>query len=387
MSRLISYVIVFVVGFIVCLYAMLSLYGKPARFSGISSGQTFHGAPAAVRAGSNPVATAAKKVSAYVVNIDTISRGETSPFGLFFGIGPEEQKGQGSGVIFSPDGYILTNWHVVRGAETLTVTLQNGKQYPAKQIGVDQRSDLAVIKIQANNLPYATFADSDDVKVGDWVIAVGSPLGFEFSVTAGVVSAIRHGDEGQQGLIQTDAAINQGNSGGALSDLAGNLVGINEKIATTSGGSVGLGFAIPSNTAKRVAEQLVEHGKIIRPWFGISYGPYSEELRNHLTQRGIRNLPKPGGAYIGEVVPGGPADRAGLRPGDIVLKLDGKPISATGRSENGKITIAGEVSKLKIGQRVTLEVWQIATGRTTKMNIRLEEAPAEVPERGIPGMP
>ena len=305
-----------------------------------------------------------------------------------------EEVIQASGVIFSADGYILTNNHVVEDAEKLTVTLENGKKFPAKLVGRDPQTDLAVVKIDARGLQAATFANSNTLQVGDWVIAVGSALTYKFTVTVGVVSAIRHAgevDRGKlpiEGIIQTDAAINFGNSGGALADLNGNLVGINTAIASPSGGNVGIGFAIPSNTAKRIAEQLVKHGKVERPyvaprpgsaraWIGITYGGYNEQVRTQLEGFGIRNLPKEDGVIIGEVAVGSPAARAGLQPEDIILKFNGKPISGSMRPERGRVVLADEMRKAKPGDRIMLEVWHAQTGREGAVVVRPVEVPPE----------
>lgn len=403
MKKFISYFAVFCLGFIVCAWVILTLYGPPGQFAQVSESHSPRPSVSFVKPGPNVVRDAAKKVSEYVVNIDTVGRPITvNPFGdlpEFFGFkfGPEEiiPRGQASGVIFSPDGYILTNNHVVADAQKLVVTLENGKQYDAKLIGRDPVTDLAVIKINARGLKYATFGDSSSLQVGDWVIAVGSALGFKGTVTVGVVSAIRRAEDigGQlpvEGIIQTDAAINRGNSGGALADLNGNLVGINTAIATPSGGNVGIGFAIPSNVAKRVAQQLVKHGKVERPyvaprpgqkkpraWIGIAYSGYTAKERAILESYGLRNLPKEEGVIIREVVSGSPAAKAGLEPEDIILKINGKPISGSLRPEPGKVTLADEIRKAKPGDRVTLEVWRARTGRKGIVVVRPVEPPPD----------
>lgn len=380
MNRVASHVAVFVLGFLVCAWSINHFYGAPSSYTAQSGGPVSHVGLKIARGQDNPVSAAAKQVSQYVVNIDTIGRPmPSSPYEQFFGQ-PGPRTGQGSGVIFTPDGYIATNNHVVQNASQLTVTLDNGKRYRARLIGRDQRTDLAVVKIDARNLPYATFADSDTAQVGDWVIAVGSPLGFESTVTVGVISALQRNLGGMisERLIQTDASINPGNSGGALADLDAKVVGINTIIASTSGGSVGIGFAIPSNVVRRVADKLKAEGKIAHPWLGISYMPLNA-LRESTEGRG---LPVVGGdgIVIQGALPGSPAERAGLVRGDVIRKINGKPISPDVKPSRGKVILADEIEKLKVGDRVTLEVLQAATGRTKTITIKLAEMPLELPQ-------
>lgn len=392
MKRFLSYFIVFILGFLVCAAVLRNFYGTP---TGSSNPVSVVNAPLGgldiTQSGANEVRQAASIVSRYVVNIDTVGRPVRGPsdfFGFQFGV-PEEviPKGQASGVIFTPDGYMLTNNHVVEGAAELKVTLYDGKQYSAKLIGRDPKTDLAVIKVDARNLPYAKFADSNKEQVGDWVVAVGNALGLGPTVTVGVVSAKRSefdiGGKTFHALIQTDAAINRGNSGGALADINGNLVGINVAIASTSpgGGNIGIGFAIPSNTAKMIAEQLVKEGKITRPWLGIGYGPYNETRREYLRRIGVRNLPKEDGAEVGVIYQGSPAAQTGLQPGDIILKINGNPVSSTAKSEKGRVTIANEVSKAKVGDRITLQVWHSKDGRIGTVAVRAGEMPVDFGEQ------
>jgi len=389
MKKLISYVLVFCLGFIVCAWAINRFQGGSG--AGIQSVNAPRGGVGLLRGGSNQVREAAAMISEYVVNIDTIGRPirrETGFFGFPFGE-PEEiiPRGQASGVVFSPNGYILTNNHVVEGATKLVVTLYSGKQYPARLIGRDPKTDLAVVKIDATGLKYARFGDSNTLAVGDWVIAVGNALGLGPTVTIGVVSANKRGPINIDGkvleqVIQTDAAINQGNSGGALADINGNLVGINTAIASTApgGGSIGIGFAVPSSIARRIAEQLVKTGKVKRPWLGIRYAPYNAEFRRMLEARGVRNLPSEDGAMIVEVYQASPAAEAGLQPQDLILKINGRKVSGSGKAERGMVTIADEVENVKIGDRITLEVMHASTGRKGTIAVTIGEMPADFGE-------
>lgn len=255
---------------------------------------------------------------------------EGTPFEDFFsfprGQMPEQRReGMGSGAIIRPDGYIVTNNHVVEGAEELQVKLLDGSRYDAEIIGTDPQTDLAVIKVDADNLPSISLGSSDNLKVGQWVMAFGSPLSADLSntVTAGIISAVgrlSQGAEGVQTFIQTDAAINPGNSGGPLVDLQGRLIGINTAIISRTGGYQGIGFAIPVNTMKTVTEQLIENGRVEHAQLGIQYGPASESLVKAL------DLPR-GAALVADVMQGTAADQAGIEPGDVIVEMDGKKLT------------------------------------------------------------
>ena len=240
-------------------------------------------------------------------------------------LNPEPVRGVGSGVIVSDDGYILTNNHVIEGTDAIKVTLSNGKEYDAELVGRDDGqselggSDLAVIKIDAEELPVLPFGDSDALEVGEWVLAIGTPLNYSQTVTRGIVSAKgRTGFTAYGQFIQTDAPINQGNSGGALINIRGELVGINTLIATNSivRGNIGIGFSIPSNLAQQILPQLIENGKVERGWLGISMDPVSEELAEKL------NLDIPRGVLVKVVGPKSPAQKAGIQRGDVILTFD-----------------------------------------------------------------
>lgn len=389
MKRFLPYFIVFILGFIVCAYTLKSIYGLPVGSGKVTIDRSNppRSAPDVVGVGNNKVATAAAMVGDYVVNIDTVGRPvmQFNPLDLFGeggGIREVVPKGQGSGIIFSQDGYIVTNNHVASGAASLKVTLHNGKEYSARVIGTDPATDIAVIKIDTSGLPYAVFANSDTLRVGDWVMAVGSPLGYESTLTVGVVSALRRGPFNVDNrvlqlekMIQTDAAINPGNSGGALADLNGRVVGMNTIIASNSGGSIGIGFAIPSNTIQNVANQIVKNGKIAHPYLGVTYRPYDENRRKQLEQGGSQKFPNVDGAEIVGVYPGSPADQAGLQAGDIILKINGTPVSVSRNIEPGKTSISSEVGKSKIGDVITLQVWKLADAQDHAISVRIGKMP------------
>jgi len=271
-------------------------------------------------------------------------------FRRFFGdsLGGESQRasGLGSGVIVSARGYILTNHHVVEAADEIEVALADGKKLRAKVIGTDQETDLAVLRVDQTDLPAVSFGQAEGAKVGDVVLAIGNPFGVGQTVTMGIISAL--GRSGLQintyeNFIQTDAAINPGNSGGALTDAAGNLIGINTAIYSRTGGSLGIGFAIPVSTAKQVMEQIVATGSVTRGWIGVE----AQELTPELVES--FRLPSTKGALIAGVIRGGPADRGGMRPGDILLSIDAKPIADPTAMLN---VVAGLIPGKAVGVRV-----------------------------------
>ncbi len=257
-----------------------------------------------------------------------------------------QSRSLGSGFIISSDGYILTNAHVVDAADEVTVRLTDKREFLAKVIGSDRRTDMALIKIEAGALPKVTMGKPDQLKVGEWVIAIGSPFGFENSVTAGIVSAKGRSlpQENYVPFIQTDVAINPGNSGGPLFNMKGEVVGINSQIYSRTGGFMGLSFAIPIDVAIDISDQLRTQGKINRGWLGVLIQEVTKELAESF------GLNKPAGALIANVEKGSPADKAGLAASDVVLKFDGKTV------ENSS-ELPRMVAAVKPGKRVTVQVW------------------------------
>jgi len=269
------------------------------------------------------LADVAESVSPSVVSIQ-VEMNTPQNDGLQFFFGGQGRggivRGGGSGVILRSDGYILTNNHVVREARRIDIHLQNGKSFPARLVGADSATDLAMLKIEASGLPQAEFASSENARVGQFVIAIGSPFGLDYTVTTGVLSAKGRGGIGANEIedyLQTDASINPGNSGGPLVDLHGRVLGINTMII---GRGSGIGFAIPSEIAQRVAQQLIERGAVRRAWLGVSFQEITPELAAHFGG----NLD--GGALVNSVIPQGPADKAGLQPGDVITAVGGQPI-------------------------------------------------------------
>ena len=287
-------------------------------------------------------AALAKQIGPAVVNVSTTQIRKTAqegplpfdpndPMGQFwqrfFGgrmpREPQRMNGVGSGFIIDRNGTILTNYHVVDGAQKIAVTLSDGKNYDAKVIGKDQKSDIAVIKIDAGrDLPAVTFGDSDRLEVGEWVMAIGNPFGLDHTVTSGIVSAKgRHiGTGPYDNFIQTDASINPGNSGGPLINLRGEVVGINTAIFSQSGGNIGIGFAIPTNSVKELLPQLRDKGKVVRGYLGTTVQKITPEIADSLGLKQTR------GALVAEVLKGSPAERAGVKPGDIIMEFDRKEI-------------------------------------------------------------
>jgi serine protease Do len=277
-------------------------------------------------------------------------------FQFFFNLPKEpreykrELKGLGSGIIFDSAGHIITNNHVAGGATKINVLLNNGKTYPAKLIGADPKTDIAVIKIEAKeSLPTATFGDSDKVQVGEWVVAIGQPRGLDQSVTQGIISAKHRtgitDPSTYQDFLQTDAAINPGNSGGPLLNLAGQVIGINTAIMSQSGGFEGLGFAIPSNMVLHVAKALIAHGKVERGWLGVSVQDLTPDLAQSF---GLKDTK---GALVADVIKGSPADKAGIKRGDVIVSFEGKETLDAS-------TLRNEVANIPIGKQVTFTIWR-----------------------------
>ena len=292
-------------------------------------------------------------------------------FGKFFRVpvpeGEMRQRGIGSGVIVSKDGYILTNYHVIADADKIRVTLYDEKKFDAKIVGSDPKTDVAVIKIEADNLPVARFGDSRKMEVGEWVLAVGSPFSeqLEQTVTAGIISAKGRSNVGLaefEDFIQTDAAINPGNSGGALVNLSGELIGINTAILSRTGGNQGIGFAIPIEMAKKVMEDLVTKGKVVRGWMGVVIQNIDETMAQAL------GLGKPMGVVISESTKGGPAEKAGLKRGDVVLEFNGKKVSDT-------VSLRNMVVETKPGSRAVITI--VREGKQKQVTVELGELPVE----------
>lgn len=269
-----------------------------------------------------------------------------------------ENKSLGSGFIISSDGYILTNAHVVDGADEVTVRLTDKREFKAKIIGADKRTDVALVKIEANSLPSVKFADASQLKVGEWVIAIGSPFGFDNSVTAGIVSAKGRSlpQENYVPFIQTDVAINPGNSGGPLFNMRGEVVGINSQIYSRSGGYMGVSFAIPIDVAMEVQGQLRSSGKVSRGRLGVVIQEVSKELADSL------GLSKPIGAVVNAVEKGGPAEKAGLEAGDVILKFDGKTI-------NNSADLPRMVGATRPGTHSVVQVWRKGATRDVSVTV------------------
>ena len=310
----------------------------------------------------------------------------SDPFGGFFGRGQGGNNGSrkrqvqtpkraaaGSGVIISADGYIVTNNHVVDGADELTVTLnENSKEYSARIIGADKTTDLALIKIDAKNLPAIVIANSDDVKIGEWVLAVGNPLGLNNTVTAGIVSAkARQMGEGVASMIQTDAAINQGNSGGALVNTRGELIGINAMIYSQTGSNIGYGFAIPTAIMNKVVEDIKKYGAVQRAMIGIKGGDVSNKVDADKEQGKEVDYGTMEGIYIGEVVEGGAAQAAGLQKEDVIIAIDGQKIKKFGE-------LQGVIAQKRPGDKVKITYLRNKKEKTVTLTLKNEQGTTKV---------
>ena len=312
----------------------------------------------------------------------------SDPFGGFFGRGQGQGNGNrrqrqvqtpkraaaGSGVIISADGYIVTNNHVVDGADELTVSLNEGsKEYSARVIGADKTTDLALIKIDAKNLPAITIANSDDVKVGEWVLAVGNPLGLNNTVTAGIISAKARtlGANGVESFIQTDAAINQGNSGGALVNTRGELVGINAMLASPTGSNIGYGFAIPTAIMNKVVDDLKQYGNVQRAMIGIQGSDVKSYVDNQKDNGKDIDLGTMDGIYVAKVVEDGAAEAAGLKEGDVITSLDGKKVTSFGE-------LQGVLAKKRPGDKVNITYLRDKKSHKATLTLKNEQGNTKV---------
>jgi serine protease Do len=304
---------------------------------------------------------------------------EDDPFYEFFrrfipNPGPREFQSQslGSGFVISPDGYVLTNAHVVDAADEITVKLNDKREFKAKVIGADRRTDLALLKIDASGLQAVRVGDPNRLKVGEWVVAIGSPFGFENTVTAGIVSAKGRSlpQENFVPFIQTDVAVNPGNSGGPLFNMRGEVVGINSQIYSRTGGFMGLSFAIPIDVAMDIANQLIASGKVSRGRIGVLIQEVTKELAESF------GLAKPAGALVASVQKDGPADKAGIEPRDVILKFDGKTVASSG-------DLPRIVGATKPGSKVPVQVWR--NGATKELTVTVDEIPPDEKASGRGG--
>ena len=326
------------------------------------------------------ITEAVGKVAPSVVTVQTEvqQRVAVDPFESFFGgrsSGTQTSSGLGTGFIIRNDGLVMTNAHVIAGATSISVMLRDGTTYPAKQIGTDEANDLAVIKVEARNLPVAPLGDSDNLLVGEWAIAIGNPYGFmlgnsEPSVTAGVISGVGRnlvargeGSSTYFDMIQTDASINPGNSGGPLVNADGEVIGVNSSIySTNGGGSIGLGFAIPINRARRVADDLVTHGRVRRPWIGVRLEqPRTDNPRDYIAR----------GAKVASITPGSPAEKAGVHVGDVIVR-------SRSRTIRNRFDWDAALLDLRVGEQVPIVV------RRGSSDVPLTVAIADLPEVTAP---
>ena len=382
---------------------MPAMYLIVIAFSAASCNKTQAAPAAATVAPGQPVdlTYAAEKSLPSVVYIKSVINAKTQtveysdpfedffsdPFGGFFGRGQGNNNGKrqrqvqtpkraaaGSGVIISADGYIVTNNHVVDGADELTVTLnENSKEYSARIIGADKTTDLALIKIDAKDLPAIAIANSDDVKVGEWVLAVGNPLGLNNTVTAGIVSAKARqmGGEGVTSMIQTDAAINQGNSGGALVNTNGALIGINAMLASPTGSNIGYGFAIPTAIMNKVVEDIKKYSAVQRAMIGIKGGDVSNYVDAEKEKGNEVDMGTMEGIYIGEVVEDGAAAAAGLQKGDVITSIDGKKIKKFGE-------LQGILAQKRPGDEIKISYLRNKKSHSATLTLKNEQGNTKV---------
>jgi serine protease Do len=332
------------------------------RLLPVSSGSDLQGQ---VKSTASKVIPAVVSIASTVMVRDQAFSDEALPFGMFKEPPARRQYGQGSGVIVSPDGYIITNNHVVAEAVDVEVILADRRQYKGRVVATDPKTDVAVVKINATNLPTVVWGDSSNLAVGDFVLAIGNPLGLSRTVTFGIVSAVGRADVGVadfEDFIQTDAPINPGNSGGALVNVKGELVGINTAIASPTGGSVGVGFAIPSNMARAAMQSLIKTGRVVRGFLGASTQDVTPLLGK------IFRLPDVKGAIVTDLQAKGSAEKAGLKRGDVVVRFDARDVMDSGQLRN-------LIAASAIGSRHRLDI--VRDGKPSQVELVVQEAPRE----------
>ncbi|MEX5218124.1 MAG: Do family serine endopeptidase [Nitrospira sp.] len=338
---------------------------SPAKAAGRSMRAAAADLQAQVRSTAAKVIPAVVSIASTVVVHDQAFSDEGLPFGMFKDVPPRRQYGQGSGVIVTADGYIVTNNHVVAEAVDVEVVLADRRQYKGRVVATDPKTDVAVVKINATGLPTVSWGDSSALVVGDFVLAIGNPLGLSRTATFGIVSAVGRADVGVadfEDFIQTDAPINPGNSGGALVNINGELVGINTAIASPTGGSVGVGFAIPSNMARAAMQSLIKTGRVVRGFLGASTQDVSPLLAK------VFRLPDVKGSVVTDLQAKGSAERAGLKRGDVVVRFDGRDVMDSGHLKN-LIAVAA------IGSKHRMEV--VRDGKVMQADLVVQEAPRE----------
>jgi len=324
-------------------------------------------APASRPVPSSSFASLVKRVSPAVVSIDTLSPGgdpvpwiRETPEGTVAGLATPVRRGAGSGFFISADGYVVTNDHVIAGAKEITVSLADSRQFPARLVGTDPPTDLAVLKVDAHDLPFVSFSPAPLPEVGDWVVAVGNPFGFGGTATAGIVSALgREIGEAHVSFMQIDAPINSGNSGGPTFDLEGRVVGVNTAIISPSGGFVGIGLAVPADQASEITQELIRTGRVARGYLGAGIQDLTPAMAAKLSLPGQR------GALIATVSPNGPAAKA-LRPGDVVTEVNGVKVEGAG-------TLTRAIAAAAPGSRLSLRV--VRAGQTSDVTIIVDRRP------------
>ena len=338
-------------------------------------------APAAARAQQFPdFVELIEKVAPAVVNIRTTERASEGPRSPFRRRAPAPQgeeapRGEGSGFIISADGFVMSNAHVVEGASEVLVTLVDKREFKARIVGADERSDVALLKIEASGLPTVKIGDVSRLRVGEWVLAIGSPFGLESTVTAGIVSAKQRETGSEIAFIQTDVAVNPGNSGGPLISTRGEVVGVNSQILSPVGSYIGISFAIPIDEAMRVADQLRSSGRVVRGYLGIQPTDVPRELAE---EYGLANgKGKTRGAFVRQVVPGAPGEKAGIQPGDVVLSVNGRPVE-------GAVDLRRTLGAFKPGTAVTLQVNRRGKIIDIKTNLAEVAPQTAVAERSEP---